>query len=437
MPETATDPLILAAEQADAEAAAAEAEALAAQASATAARARARAAKLRREAEEQRGAGSPPGFDTAGSDAVPGDFGASSTADAGETGEVTDPGDTTHIGDAGAAPTAAVAGDSGMTGSAGTEPPSRETATSGAASALLSKSPHSEFAAAQADTASNATAQRDADTSTGPTVDTSKKAGAEDGDPAGPDSSGDMSRGADSAGLRATRPGSGIDRSDDAGSDVDTAAGFDASDGGSKQATSDREFGAGTAMTKRLPAGPSKFAGRFRAAARRVGTSTTRWPSRRGIARALVALIVLAALVTGGYSIWNHQQIAADQAREDEFLNAAREGVIALTTLDSGNAADDVKRVLDHSTGAFRTDFQTRSEDFIKVVEQSKVATQGEITAVAVESMTDESAVVLVSAVSRVTNTAGAQQEPRVWRLSVTVTREDSQLKMSKVEFVP
>ena len=51
--------------------------------------------------------------------------------------------------------------------------------------------------------------------------------------------------------------------------------------------------------------------------------------------------------------------------------------------------------------------------------------------------MTDDSAVVLVAASSRVTNTSGANQEPRAWRLSVGMQREDGQIKMAKVEFVP
>jgi Mce-associated membrane protein len=51
--------------------------------------------------------------------------------------------------------------------------------------------------------------------------------------------------------------------------------------------------------------------------------------------------------------------------------------------------------------------------------------------------MTDDSAVVLVSATSRVTNAAGAKQEPRAWRLSVDLQRDGGQIKMAKVEFVP
>jgi Mce-associated membrane protein len=61
-----------------------------------------------------------------------------------------------------------------------------------------------------------------------------------------------------------------------------------------------------------------------------------------------------------------------------------------------------------------------------------------DVTVTAVESMTLTSAVVLVATTSRVTNSAGAQQEPRAWRLSVNLARGDGgQVKMSKVEFVP
>ena len=370
MPETATDPLILAAEHADAEAAAAEAEALAAQATATAARARARAAKLRREAGEPRAAAADAESGTAGGASVPG------ASDPAPTASTTD--------------TVAVADDSGHAATSGLA-----AVTSGSTTAALSKNPGTAPTATPGEAASSAS----------PSLDRS--------DVAEPEGS--------------TAAASAGGTSENSGSGSDAATGSGSSGGASKGSDSG-------AVTKTRA---SKGMGKVAAAGRRVKSATVRRPSGRMAARVLVAVIVLVSLVAGGYSMWNHQQITAGQAREDEFLNAAREGVIALTTLDSGRATDDVKRVLDNSTGAFRTDFQTRSEDFTKVVEQSEVATQGEITAAAVESMTDESAVVLVSAVSRVTNTAGAEQEPRVWRLSVTVTREGPEPKMSKVEFVP
>jgi len=53
-----------------------------------------------------------------------------------------------------------------------------------------------------------------------------------------------------------------------------------------------------------------------------------------------------------------------------------------------------------------------------------------------VESVTDNSAVVLVAAKSEVTNPDNAKRPPVVWRLSVNVSRDGGQLKLSKVDFI-
>ncbi|MGW5071835.1 hypothetical protein [Rhodococcus sp. NPDC004095] len=162
-----------------------------------------------------------------------------------------------------------------------------------------------------------------------------------------------------------------------------------------------------------------------------------RLPRPATVPDALCALVSGAALAASGYLLWHHHDVTDQQQRAAEFAAAARQGVVTLTTLDSDNAEADVQRVLDNSTGAFRDDFQARAGDFTDVIQKANVATEGRVNAAAVESMTEDSAVVLVAASSKVTNSAGAEQEPRAWRLSVTVTRDEGQLKMSKVEFVP
>ncbi|MFF7943332.1 hypothetical protein ACFZC5_26770 [Nocardia gamkensis] len=170
--------------------------------------------------------------------------------------------------------------------------------------------------------------------------------------------------------------------------------------------------------------------------ARLRGTLVRRLRSRSAMVAAALVVIVL-ALAGSGYSIRHHHDITENDRRAAEFTAAARQGVVALTTLDFKRANEDVQRVLDNSTGSFRGDFQARATDFTTVIQQSQVATEGKVNATAIESMTKDSAVVLVAATSQVTNSAGARQEPRAWRLSVTVTRDGDQLKMSKVEFVP
>ena len=151
-----------------------------------------------------------------------------------------------------------------------------------------------------------------------------------------------------------------------------------------------------------------------------------------------MTVLVIAALLAGsGYMYWYHRQAQAEQQRRAEFSAAARQGVVTLMSLDYNKAKEDVQRIIDNSTGQFKTDFESTSEDFVKVAIDSKAVTETNVTATAVESMTDDTATVLVAATSRVTNAAGAKQEPRAWRLSVNLARDGGQLKLAKVEFVP
>jgi Mce-associated membrane protein len=153
---------------------------------------------------------------------------------------------------------------------------------------------------------------------------------------------------------------------------------------------------------------------------------------------AKVATIVLICAFTGlsGYMMWQDHGATDREQLTANFVAGARQGVVNMTSLDFNRAKQDVQRVLDSSTGQFKEDFQQRAKDFTEVVEQSKVVTQGTVTAAAVESMDEHSATVLVSATSHITNSAGAKDEPRMWRLRVIVTEEGGQYKMSKVDFV-
>lgn len=161
--------------------------------------------------------------------------------------------------------------------------------------------------------------------------------------------------------------------------------------------------------------------------------------NRSVVAAVLAVAVILAALSGSVYMVVQHRDAIRHRERVAEFAAAARQGVVTLTSLDFNNAKHDVQRILDDSTGTFRDDMAKVADDFVAVVEQSKVVEQGSVQAVAVDldSVTDDSAVVLVASTSEVTNAAGAKQDPRKFRLIVTITREGDQLKMSKVEFVP
>lgn len=165
--------------------------------------------------------------------------------------------------------------------------------------------------------------------------------------------------------------------------------------------------------------------------------SRLRRPKWSTIAASVAIVIILAALAGSGYMIKEHRDAVRQRQRAAEFAAAARQGVVTLTSLDFNNAKQGVQRILENSTGSFKDDFLKMADDFTKVVEQSKVVSQGTVQAAAVDTMTADSAVVLVASTSEVTNAAGAKQDPRNYRLIVTVTRDGGQLKISKVEFVP
>ncbi|WAC54061.1 hypothetical protein [Gordonia sp. SL306] len=173
------------------------------------------------------------------------------------------------------------------------------------------------------------------------------------------------------------------------------------------------------------------------AKATRLRKPSLRRPTKRGIAVTVMSVITVAALVTTALIGWHHHTATSEHERAQAFTAAADRGVTAITSLDFNNAQRDVQRILDQSTGAFYNDFKGRAKDFTSVIEQSKVTTKGKVTGSAVESMNGDDAVILVSAGSDVTNAAGAKQEPRTWRLRVTVSDVDGTMKISKVDFVP
>lgn len=161
-----------------------------------------------------------------------------------------------------------------------------------------------------------------------------------------------------------------------------------------------------------------------------------RWP-------AVLVPLVLVALLAGAIGFAATQILrpgpvpSTAPPRWQPYVDAAGQFTVVMTSLDWQAAERDVQRVLDASTGEFRTEFEARSADFIQVVKDSKVKTEGTVTGAALDSIEGNSVYALVAATSKVTNSAGASEEPRSWRLRVRVEKVGDSYKASKVEFVP
>lgn len=220
------------------------------------------------------------------------------------------------------------------------------------------------------------------------------------------------------------------DASDDA-SEVSGLAGSSAPSRGEKTeklSAAGGAIGVPTGDTPASPAAPEEPT--------RLGRRFRR-PTATTLLASIAVLCTAALLAVSVVLVRHHDDITRTQQRAAEFTAAARQVVVTLMSIDAANAKDDVQRIIDSSTGQFKDEFQRAANDFIKVAESAKVSVKTSVQAAAVESMTAETAVVLVAASSTLTNTAGGTEQPRSWRLSVKLAKDGGQIKMSSMEFIP
>jgi Mce-associated membrane protein len=171
-------------------------------------------------------------------------------------------------------------------------------------------------------------------------------------------------------------------------------------------------------------------------APRRQGDSQDRVPPvRLGLTLCVVVAIALTALV-GWLAVRTYESHHAQRQRE-LFVQAARQGALNLTTIDWQHAEADVKRVLDGATGGFYDDFAKRSQPFLDVVKQSQASSVGSITEAGLESGSDSTAQVLVAVSVKTSNAGAPHQNPRAWRMRISVQKVGGEAKVSNVEFVP
>lgn len=169
----------------------------------------------------------------------------------------------------------------------------------------------------------------------------------------------------------------------------------------------------------------------------RVRRRLLRRPGRKSLAVGSAVVLICTAMGTSGYVVWYHRKTTDDRQHAAEFAAAARQGAIMLMSIDAKKARDDIQRIIDDSTGPFKTGMMITAEDLVKSVEESKVSTRAAVKAVAVESMTGDSAVVLVAMKSEAVNPDKTKPPPRSWRVVMSLQRDAGQIKISRVEYVP
>jgi Mce-associated membrane protein len=168
--------------------------------------------------------------------------------------------------------------------------------------------------------------------------------------------------------------------------------------------------------------------------------STERRPARQHTVRLALAAAILAVVALGALVGWLGLRAEQSQRSDQEramLLAAARQGALNLTTISYTEVDADIKRILDSSTGSFYDDFQKRSQPFVELVKQAQSKSEGAVTESALESVQGNAAQALVAVSVKTSNAGAAEQQPRAWRMRISIQKMGDTAKVSNVEFVP
>jgi Mce-associated membrane protein len=165
-----------------------------------------------------------------------------------------------------------------------------------------------------------------------------------------------------------------------------------------------------------------------------------RSPTRKTMAVGAAIMVICVSLALTGYFVWVDRIASQKRQRSAEFAAAARQDVMTLMSLDFNKTKEDMQRISDNTTGSFKEHFPVVALQLTNGLQRSKVVTTVSVNDVAVESMTDNSAVVLVGATTQAKSPDDPQpndkQQLQTWHIVLTLLRDKGQPKMSNVEFV-
>ena len=155
------------------------------------------------------------------------------------------------------------------------------------------------------------------------------------------------------------------------------------------------------------------------------------WRARRPMIVTLAALVVLT-----GFFGWRDVQARSEEQLRESMVQAGRDGLLALTTIDHERVDDDVQRILDTSTGKFRDDFAQRAESFKDAARKAASTSVGTVVEAGFESLDGDLGKVLVAMVVMTSNRGAPEQQPKGWRTRVSVVRDGAAFKVAAVEFI-
>jgi hypothetical protein len=158
-------------------------------------------------------------------------------------------------------------------------------------------------------------------------------------------------------------------------------------------------------------------------------------PHRRGAAPAVLALLLVLFLAAIAF-LWftRPEESAVRTADYSQALQAARSGIVDLTSFDYLTLDDDIEQIRRVSTGDLRKESVAQLDQRRQDITDAKAVVNTEIIDAGVTRATDEAATVLLLIQSTQESTAGKQPEIVRYRIEVTLEKSGDRWLLSGIK---
>lgn len=159
-------------------------------------------------------------------------------------------------------------------------------------------------------------------------------------------------------------------------------------------------------------------------------------PTRRRYALGAAALLAVVLLVVAGQRALAWQD---ERARVDDIAAAAAAAtseVEGLIDISGSTSEADLDKLLAGATAEFRKELEAQAERLEKALADNEVQASGQALSTGVVKLTGDRATVIVAAAGSVQNKQTKAAEPRNYRLSVDLQKQDGDWLVAGLEFV-
>lgn len=183
------------------------------------------------------------------------------------------------------------------------------------------------------------------------------------------------------------------------------------------------------------PAAPEPIAESEAPAAASAGPSSKGFGWERIVAVAATVLAI--ALLVGTTFLLNLRSETSDQdALRADYVQTAKQAMLNITNISADTAAEDIKRVLEVTSGDLATEYEKSKDDYAGIVQKAQVRAKGEVIEAAIESSDDNTAIVLVAVKQTLTNAGAEGPQQRQFRFRVTIAHTEKGLAATQMEMV-